>query len=195
VDLAGHDLGNILHPNTDIKPARGRAMDAPGQDRGGEMTGTTESTTVRQAREAVVRAHVDAENRHDPEATVATFSASTARYDIPAMGADGDVPDHEAIRTLFEGLFTVFPDFHAEPGPLRHGDDHVLVEVLLTGTQHADWAGIPNTGRSFATRLAAVFDFEGDQLVCERVYMDFGDIARQLTAPESDRAGGGTSAG
>ena len=43
----------------------------------------------------------------------------------------------------------VFPDFHAEPGPLRHGDDHVLVEVTLAGTQAADWAGIPHAGRSF----------------------------------------------
>ena len=59
----------------------------------------------------------------------------------------------------------------------------MLVEVTLTGTRAADWAGIPNTGRSFATRLAAVFDFEADQLVCERAYMDFGDIARQLSGP------------
>jgi steroid delta-isomerase-like uncharacterized protein len=144
---------------------------------------TIETTTLRQAREATVREHVDAENRHDPDATVATFSASRARYDIPAMGPNGDVPGHDAIRALLQGMFTVFPDFHVEPGPLRHGEDHVLVEVILTGTQTADWAGIPNTGKSFATRLAAVFDFEADQLVCERVYMDFGDIARQLTQP------------
>jgi steroid delta-isomerase-like uncharacterized protein len=102
------------------------------------------------------------------------------------MGGDMFVPEvagHDAVRALLQGMFTVFPDFHVEPGLLRHGDDHVLVEVTLTGTQAADWAGIPNTGRSFATRLAAVFDFEADQLVCERVYMDFGDIARQLTEP------------
>ena len=147
------------------------------------MSETIETTTLRQAREATVREHVDAENRHDPDAAVATFSATRARYDIPAMGPDGDVPGHDAVRALLQGMFTVFPDFHVEPGLLRHGDDHVLVEVTLTGTQAADWAGIPNTGKSFATRLAAVFDFEADQLVCERVYMDFGDIARQLTEP------------
>jgi hypothetical protein len=41
----------------------------------------------------------------------------------------------------------------------------VLVEVRFTGTQHADWPGIPNTGRSFDTRFAVVFDFEGDQIL------------------------------
>jgi len=50
----------------------------------------------------------------------------------------------------------------------------------LTGTQHADWAGIKSKGRSFDTRVAALYEFDEDQLVCERVYMDFGEIARQL---------------
>ena len=145
------------------------------------MSQTSEKATLREAREATVREHVAAENRHDPDGTVATFSRGKAAYDIPAFGADGQVGSHEGIRSLLEGMFAVFPDFHAETGPLRHGDDHVLVEVRLTGTQHADWAGIPNTGRSFDTRFAVVFDFEGDQMVQEHVYMDFADISRQLT--------------
>jgi predicted ester cyclase len=48
--------------------------------------------------------------------------------------------------------------------------------------QHADWAGIPTTGRSFSIRVAAVYEFEGDQVVCERAYTDFADWARQLGA-------------
>lgn len=144
------------------------------------MTGTAQQTDIRALRERTVQAHVDAENNHDPAATVATFSSSKASYDIPAFGADGQVPDHAAVHDLFVGMFSVFPDFHIVPGPMRHGDDHVLVELRLSGTQHADWAGIPSTGRSFDTRLAAIFEFELDQLVCERAYMDFADIARQL---------------
>jgi steroid delta-isomerase-like uncharacterized protein len=137
---------------------------------------------VRAARERIVREHIDAENRHDPEATVATFSHTKASYDIPAFGESGQVPDHDAVRELFVGMFSVFPDFHIVSGPLQHGDDHVVVEVRLSGTQHADWAGIPSTGRSFDTRVAAIYDFEGEELVRERVYLDFGEIARQLTS-------------
>jgi len=83
-------------------------------------------------------------------------------------------------ESYFLGMFSVFPDFHIEAGPLRHGDDHVFVEIRLSGTQHADWAGIPSTGKSFSTRMAVLYEFEEGQLVCERVYMDFADIARQL---------------
>ena len=144
------------------------------------MTDTVLQTSLRQAREATVREHVDAENRHDPDATVATFSDSKASYDIPAFGDVGQVPDHDAIRELFVGMFSVFPDFHIDASPLRHGDDHVFVEVRFTGTQAADWAGIPSTGKSFSTRVGILFEFEGDELTCERVYMDLGEIARQL---------------
>jgi hypothetical protein len=47
----------------------------------------------------------------------------------------------------------------------------------MSGTQQADWAGIPNQGRSFDTRIACLYEFDEDQPVCERVYMDFGDLA------------------
>jgi len=146
-----------------------------------QRCGAVSPLQVRAARERVVRAHVDAENRHDPDSTVATFSRAKASYDIPAFGEGGQVPDHDAVRELFVGMFSVFPDFHVVSGPLLHGDDHVMVEVRLSGTQHADWAGIPSTGRSFDTRVAVLFEFEGEELVCERVYLDFGEIARQLT--------------
>jgi steroid delta-isomerase-like uncharacterized protein len=147
------------------------------------MTGTPAATSIRQRRETTVREHIDAENRHDPEATVATFSSANASYDIPAFGEAGQRPDHASVRELWVEFLEVFPDVHIEPGPFHHGDDHVFVEVQLTGTQHADWAGIPATGRSASTRVACLYEFEQDQLVRERVYFDLADVARQLQAP------------
>jgi steroid delta-isomerase-like uncharacterized protein len=144
------------------------------------MSETVVMTDVRQRREVVVREHLDAENRQDTPATVATFSSSSARMDVPAFGADGQLSGHDAVQAMYEDLFAAFPDIHFDWDPLRHGDDHVLVEARMSGTQHADWARIPNTGRHFTARIAGIFDFEGDQLVCERAYFDLGDIARQL---------------
>jgi steroid delta-isomerase-like uncharacterized protein len=147
------------------------------------MTGTSAAASLRQRRETTVREHIEAENRHDPEATVATFSSAKAAYDIPAFGEAGQRPDHASVRELWVDFLAVFPDLHIEPGPFRHGDDHVFVEVQLSGTQHADWAGIPATGRSASTRVACLYEFEQDELVCERVYFDLADVARQLRAP------------
>ena len=136
--------------------------------------------TSRQIREAVVREHISAENRHEPDAVVATFSHDRAEYDIPALGLAGQQANAEAVRQMWVAVLRAFPDFHIDPGPLLHGDDHVFVEIRMSGTQAEEFAGIPSSGRAFDTRVACLYDFEGDELVRERVYMDFADIARQL---------------
>ncbi|MGH7870075.1 MAG: ester cyclase, partial [Candidatus Dormibacteraceae bacterium] len=128
------------------------------------MTDAALQTKFRQVREATVREHIDAENRHNPDATLATFSDARASYDIPAFGDAGRMPDHDAVRQLYVSLFSAFPDFHVDAGRLRHGDDHIFVEARFTGTQHADFAGIPSAGRSFNTRVACLYEFEEDQL-------------------------------
>ena len=127
-----------------------------------------------------MREHIDAENRHEPDAVVATFSPAKAAYDIPAMGDAGQQHDAHAVREMWIAVLRAFPDFHIEHGPLLHGDDHVFVEIMMSGTQAEDFAGIPSTGRAFETRVACLYGFEHDELVRERVYMDFADITRQL---------------
>lgn len=150
------------------------------------MTEDTAPAASRQRREEVVREHWDAENRHDPDGVVASFSAARASYDIPAFGPEGQRPDAASVRELWEGMLTSFPDFHIEPGPMLHGDDHIFVEVRVTGTQAGEFAGIPPTGRSIdLPRVANLFEFEGDELVCERVYIDLAELRRQLL-PEED---------
>ena len=143
------------------------------------MTVIPESS-LRQVREATVRRHYEAENHHDVDAMLATFSKAKARYDVPAFGEAGQPRGHAAVREMWTDILGVFPDIHHEVERLRHGEGFVLVEYRLTGTQHAEWAGIPATGRSFTTRVAAIYEFEEEELVCERAYTDLADWFRQL---------------
>ena len=76
--------------------------------------------------------------------------------------------------------FTAFPDFHAEILTTHHADTAVIVEIRMTGTQKAPWAGIPATSRRMDVRVACIFEFEDDGLVCEKVYFDFATLLRQL---------------
>ncbi|MHB8533424.1 MAG: ester cyclase [Solirubrobacteraceae bacterium] len=39
---------------------------------------------------------------------------------------------------------------------------------------------LPPTGRSFKAQMTAFFIFEGEKIVCERVYFDQAGIMRQL---------------
>jgi len=150
------------------------------QERKKCMAITPAEMELRQSREATIREHIDAENHHDPDRAVATFSSYRASYDVPAMGEAGQPADANAVRAMWVGIIAAFPDIHIEHGPLYHGDTHVFVEVRMTGTQQGNFAGIAATGRSFDARVACLYEFEEDQLVCERVYFDFADIMRQL---------------
>lgn len=112
---------------------------------------------LHQQREAIVLEHVEAENRHDIDATLATFHSP--RYEVNGETSDGDA----AVRGLLGELMTAFPDFHAEGQKLHHADDAVIAEARVTGAHRGPLAGIPPTGRRVDYPLVGIFEFEGDR--------------------------------
>jgi steroid delta-isomerase-like uncharacterized protein len=132
--------------------------------------------SLRQRREAIVREHMESENRHDFDTTIATFDHP--RYELVPTG---DVFDGEQeVRAYFAEGRTAFPDQRNEVIAMHHADDAVIVEFDLLGTHLGRLRALPATGRSFRCRMTAYFLFEGDRLVCERVYFDQLTIMRQL---------------
>jgi steroid delta-isomerase-like uncharacterized protein len=133
-------------------------------------------TQLRVRREAVVREHMESENHHDFDTTIATFDHP--RYEIIATG---DVYDGEQeVRRYFAETRTAFPDQRNELIALHHADSAVIAEFDLLGTHLGPLRSLPPTGRSFRCRMAAFFLFEGDRITCERVYFDQTTILRQL---------------
>jgi steroid delta-isomerase-like uncharacterized protein len=133
-------------------------------------------TDLRDRREATVLEHMESENRLDLEATMATFAHP--RYEIIATG---QVYDGEAeVRAYFASSRASFPDQRNEVRSIRHADDAVIVEFDLLGTQLGDLAGFPPSGREFRCPMVALYHFDGDGLVCERVYFDAMTILGQL---------------
>jgi steroid delta-isomerase-like uncharacterized protein len=133
---------------------------------------------LRTRREAIVREHMESENRHEFDTTIDTFHHP--RYEIIATG---DVHDgEEAVRGYFADTRRAFPDQRNELIELHHMDDGVAAEFILRGTHEGELRGIPPTGKSFECRMVALFLFEEgtDRLVCERVYFDSATIASQL---------------
>ena len=137
----------------------------------------TDDAALRRHREEIVRRHMESENVHDFDVTMATFRHP--RYEIIATGAvhDGEA----AVREYFKESRTAFPDQRNELISLRHADDAVIVEFWLLGTHRGPLLGIAPTGREFRCQMTAFFVFAGDGLVCERVYFDAATILRQLT--------------
>jgi steroid delta-isomerase-like uncharacterized protein len=132
---------------------------------------------LRTAREQIVREHMESENRHEFDVTLATF-ADHPRYEIMPTGEVHDGADE--VSRYFKETRTAFPDQRNELVALHHADDAVVAEFVLKGTHLGKFRGLAGTGKSFECRMVALFLFEEDRLVCERVYFDAATIQRQL---------------
>jgi steroid delta-isomerase-like uncharacterized protein len=135
-------------------------------------------TSLRELREAVVREHMESENRHEFDVTMATFGHP--RYEIVPTGDVYDGP--EEVARYFEETRAAFPDQRNELVEMHHTDDAVIVEFDLLGTHRGELRGIPPTGKAFRCRTLAIFAFGPgtDRIVCERVYFDTLTILTQL---------------
>jgi steroid delta-isomerase-like uncharacterized protein len=134
------------------------------------------SATTRKKREAIVREHMNSENRREFDATLETFSHP--RYELIGTGEVYDGPDE--VADYYEQTRRAFPDQRNELLALHHADDAVLVEAVVRGTHKGPLRSLPPTGREFELPILAIFVFDGDELTCERVYFDQATVLRQL---------------
>jgi steroid delta-isomerase-like uncharacterized protein len=135
------------------------------------------STDSQQARrERIVLDHFADETKQNFDAVLATFPHP--RYEVIATGDlfDGE-PD---VRKYYAETRTAFPDQRHEIIQLRHTNDAVIVEFWLLGTHKGPLKGLPPTGNTFRVRVVAFFIFEGETLVCERIYFDTMTMLKQL---------------
>jgi steroid delta-isomerase-like uncharacterized protein len=131
-------------------------------------------------REAVVREHMESENHHDFDATMATFAHP--RYEIIPTGDVYDGADE--VTEYFRATRAAFPDQRNELRTLWPTDDAVIAEFELLGTHRGELRGIPATGREFRVPMIAIFEFGDPErpngITCERVYFDSATMLRQL---------------
>ena len=131
--------------------------------------------------------HMETENRHEFDATIETFDHP--RYELIATGEVYDGP--RGGRRYFEETRTAFPDQRNEVIAVHHADDAVLRRGV--GARHPSGL-VPRPAADRALvgdALLAVFVFEEDRLLCERVYFDANTILRQLGIAHDPRLAAG----
>ena len=146
----------------------------------------TENSDLRDRRLAIVREHMESENTHDFDVTMATFDHP--RYEIIPTGDVYDGP--EEVARYFETTRAAFPDQRNENTTLRYADDAVIAEFDLLGTHEGELRGIPATGNSFRARVCAIFEFPpgSHHIICERVYFDQLTIVQQLLGEDPSQS-------
>jgi steroid delta-isomerase-like uncharacterized protein len=134
-------------------------------------------TPTRERREAVIRRHMESENRQDWDATFET--QAHPHYELVGTGQVFDGRDD--VLSYYVASRQAFPDQSNEIHAMHFADDAVIVEFDLMGTHTGEFLGVAGTGRSHRTRMIAVFEFDdADLIVCERIYFDTSTLLRQL---------------
>jgi steroid delta-isomerase-like uncharacterized protein len=136
---------------------------------------------LRERRLEVISEHMDTEVTKEFDRTLATFkddSGGRPHYEIMATGQvfDGDDEVMEYYRTTR----TAFPDQRHDNVRYHVADDAVIVEFDLLGTNLGEFYGLPPTGKAFRVPIIAVFFFEDDRIVNERIYFDSASLVTQI---------------
>jgi steroid delta-isomerase-like uncharacterized protein len=131
----------------------------------------------RQRRLDVLEEHFRSEVDQEFDRTLATFNGRP-HYEIMATGQVYD-GDDEVLR-YHRRQRTAFPDQRHENVRHHFADDSVVSEFDLLGTNLGPFYGRPPTGQAFRVPVIAVFFFEEDRIINERVYLDRASMLTQI---------------
>jgi hypothetical protein len=73
-----------------------------------------------------------------------------------------------------------FPTCATATSRCHVADDTIIVEFDLLGTNLGEFYGMPPTGNAFGVPTIAVFFFDDDRIVNERVYSDTASLPTQI---------------
>jgi len=132
---------------------------------------------LRQRRERLVEEHFASEVDQEFERTLATFTAEP-HYEIMATGQI--FHGREEVMGYYTLTRTAFPDQRHDNVRLQFSDEAVIAEFDLLGTHLGDYYGLAPTGKTFRIPVMAVFFFEGDRIVNERIYSDAFSLLNQI---------------
>jgi len=125
---------------------------------------------------AIVNEHMRLENAHDFPGCIAEFTRP--RYEVVT---DGELFDGAGrVEDFLSENHKAFPDFVFEPSRVSPTTDAVLVEGRFKGTHLGKWRGLPATGRKVDFPMCLIFEFEGEEMVNEKIYFDVGTPLTQL---------------
>ncbi len=130
----------------------------------------------------IIDRHFAAENAHDVEGTLATYTDDILWDDIthpesPFRGKD-------EVGSVYSTIIDAIPDVHLRSIRRFSGEDgrYVVDESIITGHVHGEWAGVVGGGAPVEIRILHVFEIR-DGLICfENAWFDAAEVQRQIAA-------------
>jgi steroid delta-isomerase-like uncharacterized protein len=127
----------------------------------------------------IIDRHFAAENAHDIEGTLATYTDDIVWDDVthPACPVQGK----EAAGEIYASIIDAIPDISLESvRRFDAGDSIVVDESILTGHVHGSWAGVEGGGAPVKVRMLHVFDIRDGLIARENTWFDALAVMRQV---------------
>jgi hypothetical protein len=139
---------------------------------------------VTEPNEPLLNEHLAAENEHDLDRIMATYSASPV-IELNGSRIEGSAAVREFHRSFgFGGSKEAsFSDIHVAERRRHRTSDAIIIEQTLTAVHSGVWRGIAPTGRAVSVAVCTVYEFEGGRLARENAYLDEGRVRHLLTKP------------
>lgn len=104
--------------------------------------------------------------------------------DFTPLGEQGKGKIHVLGKAIWTGLIDAFPDIdNTLDAAVADGEDQVRCQVLISGTQQKEFAGIPSAGMHFDSDHIFIFRIGPDQLIESiQITWDHADFTKQLSA-------------
>jgi len=129
----------------------------------------------------IIERHFAAENAHDVQATLDTYTDDIVWDDI----THPDSPFHgkEEVGAVYTSILDAIPDVVLTSVKRFSGDGgrFVVDESIITGHVQGEWAGMNGGGAPVEVRILHIFELR-DGLICfENAWFDAADVQRQIT--------------
>lgn len=128
----------------------------------------------------IIDRHFAAENAHDVQATLDTYTDDIVWDDV----THPEAPFHgkQAVGNVYSSLLDAIPDVVLNSVKRFTGENgrYVVDESILGGHVHGEWAGMNGGGAPVAVRILHIFELR-DGLICyENAWFNAADVQRQI---------------
>jgi steroid delta-isomerase-like uncharacterized protein len=128
----------------------------------------------------IIDEHFTAENAHDVEATLATYTDDIIWDDI----THPDAPFHgkEEVGNVYSSIIDAIPDVVLQSVKRFSCEDgrYVVDESILSGHVEGEWAGMEGGGAPVQTRILHIFELRDGLISFENAWFDASDVQRQI---------------
>lgn len=132
------------------------------------------------AMDRLIEQHLAAELAADTTAAVAVYTHDV-EHDVVGWPS-GPVSGPTAAKGFYDQLAVVFVNEGMLPVHTLYGHNHCVIEHRARGRFPHGFVGAPPSDRLVEFRMLHVFEFRGDAISRENVWLDTGAIVAQLTA-------------